>query len=270
MFSTKNTAIILFSVLLLFSTLSNLKADDINPPNWAGSPQSAVVFWEFNSDSDQPTYHHYVSGTKNGDTNFGFRYYSGCWTWQSGGYMNMPYCEESLVQPIPAGTGSNITVYFQVTWQGDDIYPPLRLGPELWLGYADEHMDGYEVMPPSDDYTAGDWRQTTWEWTFYGFDQEVTHFHVIFNLDEYLDITIDEVVIDMVIHDGATPPDGPGREGMSYMVGNTDTFNSVSLSSNRAANPFIMPEHGEIQSISMWNEAYNSTDYEMILGLSGS
>jgi len=210
--------------------------------------------------------HDYISGTKNGNTEFGFRYYSDCWTWQSGGYMNMNYCEESLVQPIPAGTGANCTVYFQVTWQGEDYSPPLNLGAELWEDLNNEwesgHLVGIEGLAPIDDYTVGAWRQTTWEYTFTSFDQSATHFHIIFNLDSVVDVTIDEVVVDMVVHDG-DPPTGPGREELT--VGNTDVLPSTSSISNRRAVPFSMPEDGTIRSITMWHGEGSTGD--LLFGL---
>jgi len=209
--------IVLISTIF-FLTNSLTFAEDLNPPDFAGGADSGVVFWEFESDSDQPTSYNYTNGSKNGNTDFGFRYYEGCWEWQSGGYMRMNYCEDSLVQPIPAGSGDNISVYFQVTWQGDDYDPPLNLGAELWEDYTSEYLGGNEGMDPIDDYTVGDWRQTTWEYTFTSFDKVATHFHVIFNLDGVVDVTIDEVVVDMVVHDGPSPPSGPGREVESFGV----------------------------------------------------
>ncbi|MHC4131196.1 MAG: CotH kinase family protein, partial [Planctomycetota bacterium] len=249
-------SLFLFSSFFYLCLISaELNAEDLNPPEWRGEDQSGVVFWEFDSDSDQPTSHDYPTGTKDGNTDFGFRYDSGCWDWQSGGYMQMFYCEESLVQPLPAGTGEEITIYFQVTWQGDESDPLLNLAPELWWGYDGDHLDGAEFLDPIDDYPVGGWHQTTWEYTFSDFDPSATHCHIIINLDEELDITIDEVVVDMII---------PTVEST---VGNTDELPMITTLNNRYANPFIMPEHGDIQSISMYHEAYPSPNKNMIMAI---
>ncbi|MHC5074153.1 MAG: CotH kinase family protein, partial [Planctomycetota bacterium] len=46
----------------------------------------------------------------------------------------------------------------------------------------------------------------------------VTHVHIIMHMDYSGDTYIDEAVVDMVVHDGSTPPTGPGRGGGSYGV----------------------------------------------------
>ena len=124
----------IISLLLLLAIAAPALAEDEAPPGFAGADQSGAIFWEFSENSDQPTSYYYIPELASPE--FGFRYYNGDWQWQAGGGIAGDGAmyqagEESLVQKIPNGTGDNITVYLQVTWQGGELI----LGPEIWEGY---------------------------------------------------------------------------------------------------------------------------------------
>jgi hypothetical protein len=46
-----NLRFAVFLVLLLFTVTAPAPAEDLNPPDFAGSLQSGAVFWEFSEDS---------------------------------------------------------------------------------------------------------------------------------------------------------------------------------------------------------------------------
>ncbi|MHC5061130.1 MAG: CotH kinase family protein, partial [Planctomycetota bacterium] len=213
---------LLFSSLLLFLIISPALAEDLNPPYFAGGDQTGVVFWEFSADSDQPTSYSYYPPLTS--PNLGFRYYSGAWQWQSGvglagdGAMLL-VGDESLVQPIPEGTGDFLTVYFQITWQGAG--PDLGLGLEIWgdpFGWTpgeefeEEYLGGAEWPEPIEEYDlGGGWTQSTFAAAFWS--DGVEYVHIILHMDIGYDLLIDEAVVDMVRHNDFPPPTGPGRGG---------------------------------------------------------
>jgi hypothetical protein len=128
-----NLRFAVFLVLLLFTVTAPAPAEDLNPPDFAGSLESGAVFWEFSEDSELPTSYYYLPPLV--EPKFGYRYNYGAWLWQSGVGVNgdgatLLIGEESLVQPVPDGAGDFLTVYFQITWQGAE--PDLGLGLEVW------------------------------------------------------------------------------------------------------------------------------------------
>jgi len=215
----------LIPLVLLLSLGGHALAEDLNPPDFAGGDQTAVVFWGFNDDSDQPTSTTYdpayIYNPELADPVFGFRYYNGAWQWQAGQGINgdgamLLQDEESLVQPVPEGDGENITEYVQVTWQGPGSF---GIGLEIWGGgedwpggveFPDEYIEGEEGLDPIEEYDLGDgWTQSIFTATFPS--EDVTFVHIICHLDVEGDYLIDQIVVDMVIHDGDEPPAGPGR-----------------------------------------------------------
>ncbi|MHC4152723.1 MAG: CotH kinase family protein, partial [Planctomycetota bacterium] len=213
---------------VLFLTSSLIVAEDSNPPDFAGGPDSGVVFWEFDSDTDQPTSYNYIPVLSS--PVFGFRYYSGAWQWQSGCGISGDGCmllqdEESIVQPIPSGTGSNLTVQLQLTWKGTVPGPGMDIeiweGGESWTGgteFPDGHLAGAGEPAPIQEIPLSDgWTHSTYEATFSS--SGVTYVHIILHMDVEGDLFIDEAVVDMVVHDGPAPPSGPGRSGSGGTFG---------------------------------------------------
>jgi hypothetical protein len=240
------------SFVLVASLAGNVLALDIceNIPDFAGGPQTAAVLWEFEDGNavsseadDNPTIILY-NYPEDLDANFGFRTYgsdyeggldpNNAFVWSPDGTV---VCkgEESVMQPIPEGEGDNLTVHVQVTWQGPNC--PGGDGPgigfEIWAGYPNsppapgEERQGEDIegifneeciieVPPTAhvNNVEGVWKHTTYEHTFENFDDAATHFAVIlFGWQQgSAGMLIDEVVIDMVIHDGDTPPAGTGRQ----------------------------------------------------------
>jgi len=220
-----NTLNFLFSLVLVVGLAGNTMAEDLNPPDFAGGEQTGAVFWEFQEDSDQPTSSTYdppyMYNPELLDPVFGFRYYSGAWQWQEGAGINGDGAmliddEESLVQPVPEGDGANITQYVQVTWQGPGSF---GIGLEIWNGgeswsagveFPGDYIEGEEGLDPIEEYDLGDgWTQSVFTATFPS--EDVTFVHIICHLDVEGDYLIDQVVVDMVVHDGDEPPAGPGR-----------------------------------------------------------
>ena len=115
--------------------------------------------------------------------------------------------EESLVMPLPAGDGANLRGYMQVVWEGPPQDPPLGIAPEIWLDYDAEHLNEEELLlEPVKNIETGDQRwYTTFEWTFEDWSDlgEATHFHLLWNLDTGYEFRLDEVIVDLVIFDGA-------------------------------------------------------------------
>jgi hypothetical protein len=88
---------------------------------------------------------------------------------------------------------------------------PLRQGEPLDAIFNEEC--NIELSPTSEVIVEGTWRHTTYDYTFEDLDPGITHLHVLFfGFDQgSAGMLIDEMVIDMVVHDGDTPPAGPGR-----------------------------------------------------------
>ena len=205
--------------------------EDGNSNTGEASDKPSLIFY----DSDPP------------DACFGFRTYGsdyegGCdpnnaFAWNSNGTV-VCIGEESVAQPIPLGEGANLTVQVQITWQGPN-FPPVNgpgLGFELWSGYPekanepcplregewmagvfneDETGESFEFLPFLDipNHVEGIWRQTTYLYTFENFPEETTHFNVLFFgfINGTAGMLIDEVVVDMIVHDGDPPTPCPGR-----------------------------------------------------------
>ena len=241
---------LLICFVLVLGLGSNVLALDMNQPDFAGSAQSAAVLWEFEDGnsvtkeaSDKPSLILYSPEPP--DACFGFRTYGsdyegGCdpnnaFHWDSNGTV-VCIGEESVAQPIPLGDGANLTVQVQVTWQGPNFPEPCGpgMGFELWGGYPERPNDcevregewlggvfneeAIEVAPIAEvNNVEGAWRHTTYLYTFSGdeFPEETTHFNVLFFgfVSGTAGMRIDEVVIDMVVHDGEAPT-GPGRPWM--------------------------------------------------------
>ncbi|UCF43286.1 MAG: hypothetical protein JSV99_12065 [Planctomycetota bacterium] len=183
------------------------------------------------------------------DACFGFRYdgfsYEGvddpnlAWVWDSNATVVVPE-EESVIQPIPEGEGANLTVQAQVMWwpgpntpNGPGDTPYLAFLIETWVGrgverdvfagadeYAMEGVGNEEgvigITPIEEVNIAPGWKHSTYSHTFTNFraDEEITHVHILcFGYEHGTEgLKIDEIVVDMVVHNGATPPTGPGRE----------------------------------------------------------
>jgi len=121
----------LIPLVLLLSLGGHALAEDLNPPDFAGGDQTAVVFWGFNDDSDQPTSTTYdpayIYNPELADPVFGFRYYNGAWQWQAGQGINgdgamLLQDEESLVQKEMVKTSRNM---FRLRGK---VLDPLALG----------------------------------------------------------------------------------------------------------------------------------------------
>ncbi|MHC4271893.1 MAG: hypothetical protein ACYST2_06230, partial [Planctomycetota bacterium] len=151
---------------LLFLTNSLIFAEDLNPPDFAGGANTGVVFWEFDADTDQPTSYNYIPPLSSPD--LGFRYYSGAWQWQSGCGLSGDGCmllqdEESLVQSIPSGSGSNLTVQLQLTWKGDNPNSGENgMDIETW---GAGHLGSGDTLISETSLSDG-WTHSTYEATF--------------------------------------------------------------------------------------------------------
>jgi hypothetical protein len=218
-----NRIVLIISFVLLLSLDDKILAKDLNPPDFAGGNQTGVIFWEFNEDNDQPTSFKYYPKSRDEDegNRFGFRYYGdfdNSWEWQEGGYLAMVGGEESLVMPLPVGYGANLRGYMQVVWEGSPEDSPLGVAPEIWLDYDAEFLNEEEfVLEPIKNVETDNQRwYTTFEWTFEDWPDlgEATHFHLLWNLDTDYEFRLDEVIVDLVIFDGAEPPKGSGRVGV--------------------------------------------------------
>ena len=217
-------------------------AEDLNPPGWSRGPNTCEVFWEFDDGTgteanDAPTSYLYTPEPPNlaPDPCFGFRVYGNSWDggpdpanqflWDSSGIVFVEG-EESTMQPIPDGNGANLTVYVQVTWQGGG-FSLIQCGIECWGGYPnsvtpgeiregewlegvfnEETEDEGDVPVIAESVLAGGWKHTTLSYTFEDFPAETTHVGFLFFGWAHEGITIDEVVVDMIIHDGNVPEGG--------------------------------------------------------------
>lgn len=63
---------------------------------------------------------------------------------------------------------------------------------------------------------------------------------------------LDDVVIDTVCYEGTDPNAGPGRK---HIIGITEVFGGVLSVERRCAMPYIMPEDGSIESITMYHNS---------------
>jgi hypothetical protein len=222
-----NRIVLLISFIPLLSLNDNVPAKDLNPPDFAGGNQTGAIFWEFNEDNDQPT-----------RNRFGFRNYDDSWEWQEGGYLAMVGGEESLVMPLPAGDGANLRGYMQVVWEGQLEDPLLGIAPEIWLDRDAEYLNDEElVLEPIKNIEIGKQRwYTTFEWAFEDWPDlgEATHFHLIWNLDTDYEFRLDEVIVDLVIFDGAEPPAGPGRVGVKPKAAKDGTTHPTARDKDKA------------------------------------
>jgi hypothetical protein len=241
--------IFLISFVLVLSLGRNVLALDLVMPDFAGGGQTAAVLWEFEEGnsvtaeaSDQPSLILYDPEPP--DACFGFRYagfsYTGeedpnlAFFWDSNGTVVVPE-EESLIQPVPDGEGDNLTVQVQIMWwngpntpNGPGDTPYLAFAIETWEGKGVEAEEGGEwvdgigneeglidLSPIAEVSIAPGWKHTTYRHTFEDFsaDIDVTHVHILFFGYEHgtSGLKLDEVVVDMVVHDGADPEEGPGR-----------------------------------------------------------
>jgi len=214
-----------FFALLLFVVTAPAPAEDVSPPLFAGAIQSGAAFWEFSADSDQPTNYYYIPPLVG--PQFGFREEYGDFIWVAGGGINgdgsvIVAGEAAVIQPIPEGAGSNITVQVQATYQGDFGDEGFLL--ELWDASGDwigECLGGEEeewtILYYNVEGLGNGWTQMTMAGTWAYFPQEATHFHFLAFEEGGPGLEFDEVVVDMVIHDGV-PPVGPGRPGQPVQI----------------------------------------------------
>ncbi len=183
------------------------------------------------------------------DACFGFRYAG--FSWEGVNDPNLAWVwdpnatvvvieEESVIQPIPEGEGANLTVQLQVMWwpgpntpndANGENYLGLLIG--AWVGKgverdAFEGQDTYEmdaigneegvidISPIAEVNMAPGWKHSTYRHTFEDFreEEDISHIHVLlFGYEHGTEgLKIDEIVVDMVVHDGADPEVGPGRE----------------------------------------------------------
>jgi len=209
----------LISLVVLLGCLSAALAEDLYPPDFAGGEQTGVVFWEFLDSGDQPTSVSYdpafIYTPELDDPEFGYRYSPDTWEWQAEAGMNgdgaMLFTEEeSLVQPVPEGDGENLTVYVQMTLQEGDGFEGLGIEIEAWEGFDTGYGGGaFELI---DEHDLGDgWIQTIFATTLPA--DGVGFVHIICHMDVGGEYLVDQVIVDMVLHDGDDPPEGPGRVG---------------------------------------------------------
>jgi len=241
---------LLICFVLVLGLCGNVLAFDMVMPDFAGCDQSAAVLWEFEDGnsatgetSDKPSLILYEPEPP--DACFGFRYagfsYTGqpdpnlAFIWDSNATVVVPQ-EESVIQPVPDGEGANLTVQVQVMWwpgpntpngPGGETY--LAFAIETWEGKGVEAEEGGEIVegigneeglidlsPIAEVNIAPGWKHSTYRHTFENFeaDVDVSHVHIlVFGYEHGTSgLKLDEIVIDMVVHDGATPPVGPGRE----------------------------------------------------------
>ena len=241
---------LLICFILVLGLCSNVLAFDQVMPDFAGGEQTAAVLWEFEDGnsatkeaSDQPSLILY--DPEPADACFGFRYSGFSWTgepdpnlaffWDSNATVVTPE-EESLIQPVPDGEGANLTVQVQVMWwpgpntpNGPGDTPYLSFSIEIWEGKGVEAEEGGEHMggigneegeigitPIEEVNMAPGWKHSTYRHTFEDFseDADISHVHLIFFGYEHgtEGLKLDEVVVDMVVHEDPEPPVGPGRE----------------------------------------------------------
>jgi hypothetical protein len=241
--------IFLISFVLVLGLCGSALALDLVMPDFADGGQTAAVLWEFEEGNsvtaeacNQPSLILYDPEPP--DACFGFRYagidYDGqpdpnfAFIWDSNGTVVVRQ-EESVIQPIPDGEGANLTVQVQAMWwfgpntpktPGGETY--LAFAVEIWEGKGVEAEEGGEwvdgigneegivdLPPIAEVNIAPGWKHSTYRHTFEDFrlDMDVTHVHIIFFGYEHgtSGLKLDEVVVDMVVHDGADPPAGPGR-----------------------------------------------------------
>ncbi|UCC22568.1 MAG: hypothetical protein JSW23_00395 [Planctomycetota bacterium] len=237
--SKKVSLLICFVLVLCLGSMA--VAEDLNPPGWSRGPNTCEVFWEFDDGTgteanDAPTSYLYTP-EPNGlapDPCFGFRVYGNSWDggpdpanqflWDPSGIVFVEG-EESTMQPIPDGNGANLTVYVQVTWQGGG-FSLIQCGIECWGGYPpfeegeiregewlegvfnEETEDEGDVPVIAESVLDGGWKHTTLSYTFEEFPVETTHVGFLFFGWAHEGITVDEVVVDMIIHDGNVPEGG--------------------------------------------------------------
>ena len=241
---------LLICFVLVLGLCSNVMALDVNIPYFAGGDQTCAVLWEFEDGNsatkdvnNKPSLILYTPEPP--DACFGFRYdgfsYMGAndpnfsFVWDSNATVVIVQ-EESVIQPVPEGEGANLTVQVQIMWcpgpntpNGPGGTPYLAFSIETWEGKGVERLGNGEwvdgigneegeigISPIAEVNIAPVWKHSTYRHTFKNFEEyaDVSHVHIlVFGFEHGTSgLKIDEVVIDMVVHDGATPPVGPGRE----------------------------------------------------------
>jgi hypothetical protein len=157
--------VFLITFVLVLALSSSVLADDSTPPVWAGSSETGVVYWEFLEDNTYPTSvacdppYDYIDAPL--EEKFGFRnptYVGAPPVWiAGGGYAGDgalsigTECEESMIQPIPDGTGTYMTVYMQIVYQGAALGGGIEHwgdegtwpgGPSDWTEWTEDSYDG--------------------------------------------------------------------------------------------------------------------------------
>jgi hypothetical protein len=218
-------------VLLLLVFTVPAGAEDLNPPNFAGADQTFAVFWEFDEPAPEPAYYLYIPDVTN--PTFAWDQWGQSW---SSGTLTVYDGECRIYAQSPSGSGSNTTIHVQVTYNsGDDVY----IFPELWSApdyEGGDHLWGNEDLNPTTIDMGGGLTHGTWYDTAYGETAPLVGIIV----GGFGTVTIHEIVLDAVVHDG-DPPIGPGRviAGGVEIIGDwqdetSDLSRSKQTGSNRA------------------------------------
>jgi type 1 glutamine amidotransferase len=190
---------LLIPLVLMLSLGGNAMAGDLNPPDFARGDQTVVVFYDFGEPEGEPTSYLYIPGVE--EPAFG---------WEA---------EFRIYVQSPEGDGDYTTIQVQAIYNKDAGGTDGRTAPQVYLElWSDIDEDGEEYLAGDEEVEPkiidlGNGRlHTTWRTTF----QERGEF-VAFIIAAS-EITVDEVIVDAVVHDSAKPPKGPGRPGKHIVI----------------------------------------------------
>jgi len=213
---------LVISFVLLLSLSNLILADDVNPPAFAGAEGWCAGLWELDIAPPVPTAFAYVPDLDRPEF-----FVDGVvenW-WNAGEQTLTPSGEGRFYMTKPEGKGDTVTMHIQVTWEGNgDVW----VFPEVWSapdGEGGDYLGGNENIAPEIIQLDNGLQHGTW----FGSVGSVGEFVCALIGGE--DVTIHQLVVDAVVHDGAAPagtgqrPGGPAEPGLAR---NPDPENEAS------------------------------------------
>lgn len=235
----------LVSAVVSFFLISAVAmAHDLNPPDWAGADNTVYALWEFSiegygnldglaDDYNGPGPAYLMSNDPCG------------WTGSYSGHQGvlLPGEARFFLDNYTRDNARKKRIRIQATYYGtapdiesetDDGETPVVNIPPGTIGGPIQTFD-----------LGGGWYHGTWE---FDYDSTNPGAETVTITGSYLD----DVVIDTVCYEGTDPNAGPGRK---HTVGITEVFGGVISVERRCAMPYIMPEDGSIESITMYHNS---------------
>lgn len=219
-------------------------AHDLNPPDWAGADNTVYALWEFGiagygnpaglaDDYSGPGPAYLVSNDPCG------------WTGSYAGHQGVlpPGEARFFLDNYTRDNARKKRIRVQTTYYGTS--------PDIESETDDGETPVVNIPPgtvggPIQTYDLGDgWYHGTWE---FDYDSTNPGAETVTVSGGYLD----DVVIDTICYEGTDPNTGPGRK---RTIGITEVFGDVITVERRCAMPYIMPEDGTVESISMYHNS---------------